>query len=82
MEKPPLLDLSALPEPWRSLLGQFDMQAIAQLRAGLNQETLLNLLHSTLALARQNMRPEDYQSLEQLVNTALQLIAARQQQNR
>lgn len=70
------IDLSALPEPWRSMLQNLDVEAIKQLQTSMDPAMMEGLVKTALGMARNTMRPEDVQVLEEMVGSLLKVMAS------
>lgn len=70
------IDLSALPEPWRSMFQNLDVEAIKQLQTSMDPAMMEGLVKTALGMARNTMRPEDVQVLEEMVGSLLKVMAS------
>lgn len=68
--------MSALPEPWRSMFQNLDVEAIKQLQTSMDPAMMEGLVKTALGMARNTMRPEDVQVLEEMVGSLLKVMAS------
>lgn len=70
------IDLSTLPEPWRSMFQNMDLEAIKQLQTSIDPAMMEGLVKTALGMARNTMRPEDVQVMEEMINSVLKVMAS------
>lgn len=68
------LDLSALPEPWRSMFQNLDLEAIKQLQTSIDPAMMEGMVKTAMGMAKNTMRPEDVQVMEEMVNSVLKIM--------
>lgn len=68
------LDLSSLPEPWRSMFQNLDLEAIKQLQSSMDPAMMEGLVKTALGMARNTMRPEDVQVMEEMANSVIKML--------
>lgn len=74
MEKPPI-DLSALPEPYKSMLQNMDPQSIQQMISMFDPNTLSSLMNSTFGMLKESLPQEQQEALGQLLENVMKLIS-------
>lgn len=70
------IDLSALPEPWRSMLQNLDLDTIKQLQSNLDPAMMEGLMNTAMGMARTSMKPEDVKVLEEMMGSIIKMMSA------
>lgn len=78
MEKPPI-DLSALPEPYKSMFQNMDPQSIKQMLSMFDPETLSSLMNSTFGMLKNALPQDQQEALGQLLENVMKLVSQQKQ---
>lgn len=73
MEKLPI-DLDALPEPLKSMVGNLDQEMIKNLITMYDPKTLSMMMNSMLPMFKQSIPPEQYEALMEMVDNITKLL--------
>lgn len=70
-------DPGKLPEPFKSMIQNMDPQALQQMLAMLDPETLSSLMNSTFGMIKNQLPQEQEQAMSQLLESIIKLMSSK-----